>query len=68
MEKYCPRGEIQPWPTNGKPRLNFTEGAILFTISRIKEKSIFVLYTPIQFVPNCKIWKVGHIKFKIRQL
>ena len=35
MENYCPRGEIQPWPTihrgpNSRPRLNFTEGPIIF--------------------------------------
>ena len=31
---------------NSKPRLNFTEGTIIFYISRIKEQSIFALYIP----------------------
>ena len=31
---------------NRRPRLNFTEGTIIFYHSPIKEQSIFVLYTP----------------------
>ena len=55
MENYCPRGEIQPWPNisearrakvNRRPRLNFTEGTIIFYHSLKKERSIFALYTP----------------------
>ena len=39
VENYCSRGEIQPWPT-------IHRGPYISTIPRVKEQSMFVLYTP----------------------
>ena len=55
VENYCPEVKLNPGllftkarraEVNSRLGLSFTKGTIISTIPRIKEQSIFVLYTP----------------------
>ena len=58
VENYCPEvklnlgllfTEARRAEVNSRAMLSFTEGTMISTIPRIKEQSIFVLYTPFIF-------------------
>ena len=80
MENYCPEVKLNPGlvftearraEVNSRPGLSFTEGTIFSTIPRIKEQSIFVLYTPfIDFLVCTEPVNSGKkaSEFQIRQL
>ena len=67
MENYFPRGDVNLdllTEVNIRPRLNFTEGTIIFYCSPNKRTVNFCFIHPIhrflKSILSCKIWKVGY--------